>query len=169
MRKRQQTQPPWLRQACGRQVSIIIYYLLMDIQSHQSGLPRGQEPEEKQHWKSCAWFPELLGKRELLKYTLLLVSALWGDWPYIWLQASAVPAVQATESHTNCRERLQGRVRRSWQEGRENAGACWSGDFKLLFCPLSALTFHYSITTGLGKTKRWRDCPQKDGCSCQWQ
>lgn len=91
----------------------------MDIQSHQLGLPPGQETEEQQHWKSHAWFLELLGKWELLKYTLLLLSALWGAWPYIWLQASAVPAVQATESRTNCKEGLQGRVRRNWKEAGE--------------------------------------------------
>ena len=57
-----QTQPPWLRQSRrGRQVIIIIYYLLMDIQSHQSGLPPGQKAKEQRQWKSCAWFPELLG------------------------------------------------------------------------------------------------------------
>ena len=76
----------------------------MDIQSHQSGLPSGQEAEEQKQRKSRAWFPELLGNWELLKYTLLLLSALWGAWPYIWLQASAIPAAQATESLTNCKE-----------------------------------------------------------------
>lgn len=50
----------------------------MDIQDHQSGLPSGQEAEEERQRKSRAWFPELLGNGELLKYTLLLLSALWG-------------------------------------------------------------------------------------------
>lgn len=63
MRKHRRAQPPWLREAQGRQVIIIIYYLLMDIQSHQSGPPPGQEAGEQGHWKFRAWFPELLGTK----------------------------------------------------------------------------------------------------------
>lgn len=41
----------------------------MDIQSHQSGLPPGQEAEEQQNWKSQAWFPELLGNRVIKEHS----------------------------------------------------------------------------------------------------
>lgn len=161
LRKWRQTQPPWLRKAGGRQV-IIIYYLLMDIQSHQSLLPRPPLPRPGSQLETSPGAPRAAQE-------LRVINILW----YCYLLRAGLDPTSDFRLLLSLQYRQQRVVqiakrgsRGGWGKTggeKEDAGACWSGDFIPLFHTLSALTI------GLSETRRWRNCPWKDGWRCQSQ